>query len=74
MAAVASDIRQQIRELGLSMVRLEEWAHVAHAHENFEREGDLLAQREDVQLQRSQLLREYWRPRRRNAREALRQA
>jgi hypothetical protein len=63
-------VYQEIRELGLDMVRLEAWACEAAEHGEWIRVGELNAERDEVRERRSQLIREVWSPRRRAGRDA----
>lgn len=53
-------IQDQVTWLAHDMVRLEEWAHDAYLRGNFVRVGELHTQREEVQAERSFLMRGLW--------------
>jgi len=54
------ELRIQSRELAHRMVQLEGWAREAYERGKWVRVGELHTQREEVQQQRSSLLREIW--------------
>jgi len=54
------DLRMEIAQLAMDMVRLEEWAREAYQRRNWIRVGELHEQREQTQRYRSDLLRELW--------------
>jgi hypothetical protein len=56
----AWQLRTEIERLALEMLKLDRWAHAAHDRGNYAREGELHTQREDVQAERSWLLRGLW--------------
>jgi hypothetical protein len=57
---VAFQLAVDIRQLGLRMVRLDEWTREAQELEQWQRVGELEAQRFDVQERRSNLMVEQW--------------
>jgi hypothetical protein len=62
---VSTAIRQEIRELAYTMVRLEQSAHEAVMQRDYIRAGELNEQRLEAQARRSELIRQVWQPRRR---------
>jgi len=56
----AWQLRTEIDHLADEMVKLDHWAQAAHQRGNYSREGELSCQREDVQAERSWLLRALW--------------
>jgi hypothetical protein len=53
-------VRDQITWLAQDMVRLEDWARHAYMSRNYVRVGELHTQREEVQAERSFLMRGLW--------------
>lgn len=53
-------LQTEIDQLAHDMVRLEQWAHEAWLRGNYTRVGELYTQREDVQAERSALIRGLW--------------
>jgi len=56
----AWQLRTEIDRLAQEMLKLDHWARLAHDRGNYSREGELHTQREDVQAERSWLLRALW--------------
>jgi hypothetical protein len=62
-------VYQEIRQLGLDMVRLEAWAAEAAERRMWMRVGEINEERDEARERRSQLIREVWEPRRRGGRD-----
>ena len=60
MNDVEIELRAEIRELALTMVRFERWASEAAERGKFGRVAECVSQRDLAQARRSNLLRELW--------------